>query len=233
VTPEEHPFVRALEGLAREMGDMRESKGWRHFPLGERIDFLRDFLASPETRKRYRRRMAALLVFFFGVLICLGTAAASTILRQRALWLHSQGREAEAIEINQRAYRLAEETGVPVPGVVEARDDADPRERVMRILDRVKTPRLHPLELFRGLFQLAEGYVVLGETGAARSVIADALVIFGDQPDLLELLGLVLEREGRPGGARLAWRDALALVPPGSPASMRLKARLEALTGAR
>jgi Zn-dependent protease with chaperone function len=43
----EHPFVRALERIALQMGDIREMKGWRHFSLGSRIEFIEKFLSDP------------------------------------------------------------------------------------------------------------------------------------------------------------------------------------------
>ena len=105
---EDHPFVRALEGLSAQMGDIREVKGWRHFSLKDRISFLADFLTSAEVRRTYRRKMRQLLLFFFGLLAAIGIVAAATIPAQvreggkeasrlRARWLASHGQVEESI----------------------------------------------------------------------------------------------------------------------------------------
>ncbi|MHC4860728.1 MAG: M48 family metalloprotease [Planctomycetota bacterium] len=233
--PREHPFVRALEGLSAQMGDIREVKGWRHFSLGERISFLLRFLASDEVRRRYRRRMTALLVFFIGLLAALGVAAAATVPNQlrsgrirasyaRVGWLRSQERHQEAAWERLRADRLAREAGLEV---------IDHRDLARRSHELTQSEDISPAVRASAHAQLAAAYRALGMNAAARDALTDGIREFGDHPLLpvfLVMLGETLLSEGRTGGARLAFEDALALPPPGEDFRPYVRRRLRELS---
>lgn len=67
VPPEEHPFVRALERIAAEVGGIREVTGWRHFSISDRVAFIREYLTDAAVRRRHKVRLGVLR----GVLVVL------------------------------------------------------------------------------------------------------------------------------------------------------------------
>jgi len=69
--PEEHPFVRALERIAAEVGGIREVTGWRHFSIADRVEFIREYLSDATVRRRHKVRLAVLR----GVLVVLPLVA--------------------------------------------------------------------------------------------------------------------------------------------------------------
>lgn len=239
--PARHPFVRALEGLARQMGDVREVTGWRHFSLGDRIEFLHRFLTSEETRRRYRRRMAGLLALFFGLLLAIGGAAASTIPGQLrrgrteehallAQWLRQQGRHEEALREAALAGERARVEGRPAEGTERW---SELRLETMRIHDVLREGALPPFERAIGLFQLAQHLLVLGRPADARAALDRAIEIVGPRPELLDLLGIALAAQGHPVGARLALDDALAALPADHPLRAAVEQHRKALDAAR
>lgn len=253
---EEHPFVRALTGLRRQMGDVRESKGWRHFPISERISYLIEFLKSEGVRRSYRIRMRVLLIFFIGTLVALWTAAAATIPAQlreggpryaqiRAQWYQSKGERLRAYFV-AREYR--EES---------IRNDPEPhRERALRQHQLLWSGGGQPQVDIEVLTDLSATYMVLYGPTPSRKVLSQALdlnlelrsmamflaaanpftreraleaadELAGQTTVLLTLLGDALEREGRPIGARLAFQDARAALPPDHPDRDYLTERIE------
>jgi len=193
--PGEHPFVRALEGLAVQMGDIREVKGWRHFSLAERIRFLTEFLSDERVRHRYRRGMASLLVFFLGLLLALGAAAAATVPDQlvdgglkahalRAQWFRQQGREAEAEAENQKRHAYALRKGIRL----DLRLYADPgrlRDARQRALSLLRYSRLeYPGDAEAESIAALLGVPGLGEPPPSRAdrllYLADAYLAIGE-----------------------------------------------------
>jgi STE24 endopeptidase len=233
--PERHPFLRALSGLADQMGDIREVKGWRHFSLGERIAFLARFFESGEVRRRYRRGMTALLLFFFGMLAALGAAAAATVPGQlesgrmrasyaRAQWLWGQGSYQEAVWERHRAEQYAREAGMRV---LTPMDDAREYHELAQVEGLASSERAVALA------QLSAAYRALGWSGAARDALQDVLMEFGDHPLFLTMLGEVLIDEERRAGALLAFEDALALLSPGHDSRAHVERRIRDLSADR
>jgi Zn-dependent protease with chaperone function len=74
--PEEHPFVRALERIAAEVGGIREVTGWRHFSIADRVAFVREYLTDAAVRRRHKVRLAVLRgVLIVFPLLAVGAAA--------------------------------------------------------------------------------------------------------------------------------------------------------------
>jgi STE24 endopeptidase len=227
--PREHPFIRALTELGRQLGDHREAKGMRHFPLGERITFLIDFLSDERVRQAYRIRIRTLFLFFFGLLLALATAAAATIPAQlreggmqvaqvRTAWLRSRGERLNALFENQHARALAVRAG-----------KVNGRLLAMRTLDLITSNMVVPQGRLDLLVDLSGTYLALDDPGSARRALSEALQMVGRDPILLALLGNVLELEGRFEGARLAYRDALEDLPEKHPDATTLRERLNRL----
>ena len=109
---------------------------------------------------------------------------------------------------------------------------AEERQRAVECLDRVgladRTGRRADAHLY-----VAALYRAFGKTAAARDTLQDALREFGDLPFHLWLLGELLREEGRPGGARLAFVDALALLPPDHDLAAVIEKRIAELDGVR
>ncbi|MEN8149013.1 MAG: M48 family metallopeptidase [Planctomycetota bacterium] len=235
---DDHPFVRALTRIGMQLGDIRENKGWRHFSLGSRIEFVRRFLFDEEERRLYRRRIASLMLFFFGLLGALGIAAAATIPSQirdgrrmatekRVQWFQEQGRLEDAAWEHERLFHLHLEQGP---------------ERHRRIwlemntwYDTAGNTELDPFSWIQAMTMLARGYLALDMARAARYTVDEVFRGTGGFPlpplveaALLELMGHALAAEGRPRGARLAFEDALALVPPEPPGTEEFVARIRA-----
>jgi len=255
---EAHPFVRALTGLAQQMGEVRESRGWRHFPIRERISYLIEFLNDDRVRRRYRLRMRILLIFFVGTLVALWAAAAATVPAQlregklthvqaRSSWYQSRGERLRALLI-QREY---------LEQMIS--EDPDPyREKAYRLQDLLGIGAATPLQASDLLTELSTTYMAVLGPAASRKALSEALRINQDfrsmvmclaagdpvtgwmrqglvektamkTPILLTLLGDALEREGRPDGARLAFQDAWSALPADHPDRKFLRERIERL----
>jgi STE24 endopeptidase len=246
----EHPFIRALERIALQMGDIREMKGWRHFSLGSRIDFIDRFVRDPEERRLYRRRIAALLIFFFGLLGTIGVAAGFTVPRQvregrtaaamaRARWLGEHGRPAEALATMFEALDVRanlpsmspEELRLQAMRETAASKVRPPPEGFVDILRAMGLYRgVNPADRFAALFKASRLYLALEMPGAARLCLEEILMMTeglelgpGIEASILELIGLSLAAEGYFRGAHLAFSDALALLPEESGAAARLR----------
>ena len=236
--PEQHPFVRALEGLGRSMGDLRESKGWRHFSLGDRIAFLKSFLADERVRSTYRRGMTALLAFFFGLLLALGIAAAATVPQQleagripaaieRTSWLIHHGYASPAVRENH-PLRAAPEALLRL-AAMRTHEILAMTESPAPIDGFPPPPTLAPRDRDRLRLELAVAYGKLGMLRAARLTLEKLPAEFQDRPGYMVLTGDLLRGEGRLAGAALAYRDALATLPFGHPDAAGVNARLESL----
>lgn len=85
-----HPFERALETIATEAGDVREVTGWRHFSIGDRIEFVRAYLADAGVRRHHRRVLTVVRGgVITGVLVVLAVAALqvpAALARADAVW---------------------------------------------------------------------------------------------------------------------------------------------------
>jgi hypothetical protein len=229
-----------------QLGDIRENKGWRHFSLGSRIEFIRRFLVDENERRRYRRRISGLLLFFFGLLGGIGIAAATTIPDQvregriaaaemRAEWLSARGRLEEAEAEAARARQLAIDAGqlvrVPAPDPTVLRPEL--WKDMNRRFDTATSPDVRFDVRLVALRDLAVGYYLLDMPRAAWKTVDEVYRLtkgFALPPSyeaqLLELMGLALAADGRPRGARLAFEDALALIPPEAPGAKELIARI-------
>ena len=244
--PDEHPFVRALTQIAMQMGDIREMKGWRHFSLGSRIEFIGRFLTEPDERRRYRRRIAGLLVFFFGLLGTIGVLGAATVPKQIrdgrisqamawAAWLEGEGRTEEAERELHRANQLAIDAGrIPAP-VDPVLSQPELWQDMNRRFDSARSENLGFAERLGHMRELAIGYLQLGMPGAARATLDEIFILTGPitlpamyEAQLLELMGLALAAEGHPKGARMAFDDALSLIPPEAPGGRELSGRIRA-----
>jgi hypothetical protein len=237
---------------------VRESKGWRHFPMSERISYLIEFLESEQVRQAYRRRMRTLLVFFIGLLVTLWAAAAATIPSQltkggiqraaaQAQLLHEQGEHLRAAFAERRFLVLAAEL---------RRDEF--RLRAMRLHDELSVMPTSIRARIEGLEGLSGLYLALYGPAASRKALTEALQftefvhhlallvaesnpvagwralaeaqeMAGKISRLLALLGDSLEQEGHPEGARLAFQDALSGLPPEHPDAAVIRERLAAL----
>ena len=222
--PDDHPFVRALTQIAMQMGDIRENKGWRHFSLGSRIEFIGRFLTDPDERRRYRLRVAGLLVFFFGLLGTIGVLGAATVPKQIR-----NGRvvEARAWTAWHAAQALARGETVATAARPELWNDMNRR------YDAAKAENLNPLERVNRMRDLSVGYYLLDMPGAARPTVDEIFILTKwvslpalYEAQLLEVMGLALMAEGRPRGARLAFDDALSLIPPAATGAKDLIARI-------
>jgi hypothetical protein len=240
------------------MGEVRESKGWRHFPLTERIDYLIEFLKDERVRSSYRRRMRTLLIFFIGTLAALWLAAAATIPAQlregetqrvlvRASWLRSRGenlraafleREFLQLTVNDQRdpYRLR---AMRLHDVLDARLDP-PRQRIARLTELSglylalygPTPSIktlcEALEIAENLRQLST-VIAAGDTFTGWRALGTAREMAEIMPTLLALLGDTLERAGHLAGARMAYRDALLSLPESHADRAPLRERIERL----
>ncbi len=95
----EHPFVRALERIAEQLGGIREVTGWRHFSIADRVTFVKDYLADGQVRARYRRGIRLLRGTLIGMISVFVILAASRvpaeIERGKQIWqrLHDTDRQ--------------------------------------------------------------------------------------------------------------------------------------------
>jgi len=244
-----HPFVRALTRIAVQMGDIREMKGWRHFSLGSRIEFIGRFLTEEEERRRYRRRMAGLLIFFFGLLGTIGVLGAATVPKQirtgriaeaqaRAAWLERQGRTEEAKRERERAYRFAIDAGLAVASPDPIESQPKLWKAMNRLYDGARDDNPDLFSRLGHLLSLARGYLRLGMPGAARVTVTETFILTSRvtlpvlyEAQLLELMGLSLMAEGHPKGARMAFDDALSLIPPAATGGRELTVRIRAARG--
>ncbi len=253
VPAEEHPFVRALSGLRRQMGEVRETKGWR--PLSERISYLIEFLSDEKVRRSYRRRMRTLLVFFIGLLVTLWAAAAATIPSQlskgeiqraavQAARAQSRGERLRATFASRRYLELTAKS-----------KRAEYRLRAMEQLQVLTSGLPAPRDRIDRWTELSSLYLPLLGPTASRKALTEALVITEDlrrqatllavsDPTtgwsfagemaertqvLLALLGDSLAREGHIKGARLAYQDALRELPSDHVDRVVIRERIEGL----
>ncbi len=220
--PEEHPFVRALEGLARQMGDLREVKGWRHFSLAVRIGYLKRYLTDPAVRRRYRLGSAALLSFFGLLLAGLAAGAVSTVPEQlraggpraalaRADWLDTQGDEEGAVAEVLRVFDALSPAATGVAG-------PDHRQAALRLWERTRAEEAYAARYRRvlDLLTLARLCRANGHHGIAAGVATEAWAVGGDHPTILREMGTALLIIGRPRGAALAFEQARRGLPAGS-----------------
>jgi STE24 endopeptidase len=114
----QHPFARALEGIARETGGIREITGWRHFSIADRVEFVEAYLADERVRRRYRLSIrllrGSLLALIGGFALLAGLRLPAELEAAPAIW--SAARDPTSVMLQSLQNGIA-----PIPGAVRAR----------------------------------------------------------------------------------------------------------------
>ncbi len=179
--PADHPFGRALERIADEVGGIREAKGWRHFSIADRVIFVQAYLSSETIRRGYRWRVGALR----GTLIL--AIAGFTL----AALAHLPGELAT----------------VPARWRIER----DPLMSVLQPLSVATQPERLPIIRAIALVSSADLARRAGRHGTALRWLREAARLAPDQPAILAAYGGALEGADRPRGARLVYARIEAL----------------------
>jgi STE24 endopeptidase len=198
----DHPFARALGRIGEDVGEIREVTGWRHFSIADRVAFARQYVADADVRRRTRRSIrllrGTLLTVIFGFVLAAAVHVPDEIRRAKTEWTSRSDPESQ--------FLAALHFALLVPA---------PADRSVLLMSA-------------GAYAVDSGRADVAARWLRESVALDPRradsAAFSAQ--LLATYAELLEKTGRPLGAKMAWEELAAMES--APTAWRDEARRKA-----